>query len=272
MKILCGFSTIKLSVAITAALMASCASVPKPAVPDGSTRSPVNDPTRLAAFQQNVALDRATQTENSQLRAHVDVLRSQIDELRAIVREALLLPPPSAQAKTRSPDSISPATIKPATETKPVVQTDLQNATDDLPKRAVDTYSTGVVVRVFHAFSQSHFKPSEPVAQLLKRYAANADAIEIRAMTDSNVVSAGDRAVASARASKALVWLVNNGANPNRIRSEFFSAGHFLVDNRTEQGRSLNRRVEIEFRGSLQNIKPPFVAAETVVVKGPGQS
>jgi outer membrane protein OmpA-like peptidoglycan-associated protein len=272
MKQLFDFSAVTLSVAMTAVLMASCASAPKPAVPDGSTRSPVNDPTRLAAFQQSVALDRATQTENSQLRAHVDVLRSQIDELRAIVREALLLPAPPAQAKTSSPESTKPAGIKPAPDVKPALQTDLQKADDDLPKRALDTYSTGVVVRVFHAFSQSHFNPSEPVARLLKRYAANADAIEIRAMTDSKVVSAGDRAVASARASKALAWLVNNGATPSRIRSEFYSAGHFLVDNRTEEGRSLNRRVEIEFRGSLENFKPPFVAAETIVVKGPGQS
>jgi OmpA family len=272
MKTNLGSYPTKLSMAIAVLLLASCASTPKPAVPNGSTRSPVNDPVRLAAFQQNVALDRATQTENSQLRAHVDVLRLQIDELRAIVREALLLPPPVPQAKTPVSASTAPIAVKPEDQAKAPLKSDNETLSADLPKRIVDAYSSGVVIRVFHPYSQSHFTPTEQVAQLLKRYAVNADEIEIRAMTDSNVVTPGDRSVATARAAKALAWLVTNGANPNRIRSESYSAGHFLVDNRTDAGRALNRRVEIEFRGVLEKNKSPFVAAETITVRGPGQS
>jgi outer membrane protein OmpA-like peptidoglycan-associated protein len=264
-------STTTVSMLAGALLVSSCASVPKPAVPDGSTRTPVNDATRLAAFQQSVTQDRAAQTENSQLRAHIDMLRGQVEELRSIVREALLLPP--AATPVIAPTVTAPSALNDRPTARLQAPLPLaENAPSTLPPHVLETSSSAVVVRVFHAFSQSQFTPTEQVAELLKQYSASAEAIQVRAMTDSPIADPGNRAVASARAAKAATWLVSNGAKPSRIRTEYYSAGRFLADNSTREGRALNRRVEIEFRGGLAGVSPPFVAAEKIIVRSDSES
>ena len=50
------------------------------------------------------------------------------------------------------------------------------------------------------------------------------------------------------RAEKARNWLIENGVDSTKIRTKYFSAGNFLSENKTEQGRALNRRVEVEAR------------------------
>jgi outer membrane protein OmpA-like peptidoglycan-associated protein len=258
----------RFSLIALASLLVSCSSVPKPAVPDGSARKPVNDTARLTAFKESVAQDRTTLTENNLLRAHVDMLRAQIDELRTIVREALLLPPAAPVNAPAASGPVAPLVVKPAAQTNSFEPQAGPALVDALPSHVFETSSTGVVIRVFHGFAQTQFKPNEQVAMLLKHYSTSADAILIRAMTDSAVINPGDRAVASARAARAFNWLVSNGTKPSRIRSEYFTAGHFLVDNSSRDGRALNRRVEIEFRGGLASVSPPFVAAETIIVRG----
>jgi outer membrane protein OmpA-like peptidoglycan-associated protein len=68
----------------------------------------------------------------------------------------------------------------------------------------------------------------------------------VRGYTDSNVVNPIDKAIAIERAEKARTWLINNGAEGSKISTNYFTAGNFLVDNKTPQGRSMNRRVEID--------------------------
>lgn len=73
--------------------LSGCASVPKPAEADGSSRVPANDAGRVQALQQRVSADRQLLNENNLLRAQVDVLQTKLNEMTAIVREALMLPP-----------------------------------------------------------------------------------------------------------------------------------------------------------------------------------
>jgi len=209
--------------------LGGCSSVPKPAEADGSTRVPANDTTRVQALQQRVNADRQLLSENNLLRAQVDVLQTKLNEMTSIVREALTLPP--------APVPVQPPAGSPQSMAAP-----------DLPAYAYSTNSSGVVIRVFHPFARTEFAPSEQVAQALRASIRTAEQIEVRGHTDSNVVNPIDKLIAIERAEKARTWLINNGAEGSKIRTKYFTAGNFLVENKTPQGRSMNRRVEIDIR------------------------
>ncbi|MBC7602696.1 MAG: OmpA family protein [Ramlibacter sp.] len=230
---LTGFS---LCIATTAVQMGGCSAVPKPAEADGSSRVPANDTARVQALQQRVNTDRKLLLDNSLLRAQVDVLQTKLNEMTTIVREALTLPAaPRAQSA-------------PIPVPTPPVAAPQSMAIPNLPAYAYATNPSGVVVRVFHSFARTEFEPSEQVAQALRTSVRGAEQIEVSGHTDSNAVNPIDKLVAIERAEKARTWLINNGAEASKIRTKYFTAGNFLVENRTPQGRSVNRRVEIGIR------------------------
>lgn len=233
--------------------LAGCSSVPKPAEADGSSRVPANDPERVQALQQKVASDRALLIENSLLRAQVDVLQQKLTEMTSIVREALLLPPASSASPQAAPAPAS-APVPAASQAQPQRQSMAAPAVmPTLPPHAYSTNASGVVIRVFHPFAHTEFAPSEEVAHALRAGVNGAERIEVRGHTDSNVVNPIDKLIAIERAEKARTWLINNGADAAKIQTRHFTAGHFLTENRTQQGRSLNRRVEIDIRNPQLN-------------------
>jgi len=220
--------------------LGGCSSVPKPAEADGNTRVPANDAKRVQALQQRVNADRLLLSENNLLRAQVDVLQTKLNEMTSIVREALTLP----SAPRPAPVPVQPPAASPQSMAAP-----------DLPAYAYSTNS-GVVIRVFHPFARTEFEPSEQVAQALRASVRTAEQIEVRGHTDSNVVNPIDKLIAIERAEKARTWLINNGAEGSKIRMKYFTAGNFLVENKTPQGRSMNRRVEIDIRNQQRAGKP----------------
>jgi outer membrane protein OmpA-like peptidoglycan-associated protein len=230
---LAGFSLCTVWAAVQ---IGGCSSVPKPAEADGKARVPANDAARVQALQQRVNADRQLLSDNNLLRAQVDVLQSKLNEMTTIVREALMLPPaPRAQ-------------LAPAPAQTPLSAAPHSMAAPDMPAYAYSTNSSGVVIRVFHPFARTEFEPSDQVAQALRSSVRGAEQIEVRGHTDSNVVNPIDKLIAIERAEKARTWLINNGAEASKIRTKYFSAGNFLGENRTPQGRSVNRRVEIDIR------------------------
>lgn len=232
-------------------IMSACSSVPKPAVADGSSRVPANDPERVQALQQRVAQDRALLTDNNLLRAQVDALQQKLIEMTTIVREALTLPPAPVQRSQVAP---------PPTSTVPPPRHPM--ALQNLPSSAYKTDSTGVVIRVFHRFARTEFEPGEATAQALRAEVQGAEHIDITGHTDSDVVNPNDRVIANLRAEKARVWLINNGVEPQRISTHWFSAGRFLTENVTPEGRSMNRRVEIDIRKSSADSRDAMALPE----------
>jgi len=238
---------VSLSVVCVAVQITACSSVPKPADPDGSTRVPANDPVKVQALQQRVAADRELLTQNNLLRAQVDILKVKLNEMTTIVRDALTLPPaprplpvaPSAMP-IAPPVGQAPATVAPLS----------MNEQPALPVYAYAPNATGVVIRVFHAFAKTEFEPSEQVAQALRASMRGAEEIEVRGHTDSNLVNPIDKLIAIERAEKARTWLINNGAEGSKIRTKYFTAGNFFAENKTPQGRSMNRRVEIDIHNA----------------------
>lgn len=229
-------ASLSLCIAGAAVQLGGCSSVPKPMEVDGSSRVPANDTARVQAFQQRVSADSQLMSENGLLRAQIDVLQTKLNEMTTIVREALTLPPAPRAATGPVPVQPPPEAARHST------------ATPDLPAYAYAAHSSGVVIRVFYPFARTEFEPSEHVAQALRASVRTADQVEVRGHTDSNVVNPIDKLIAVERAEKARTWLINNGVDGSRIRTKYFTAGNFLVENGTPEGRSMNRRVEIDIR------------------------
>jgi hypothetical protein len=212
--------------------LAACGSPVKPVNPDGGSRVPANDPARVQALQERVALDRALLSENNLLKAQVTVLQQKLIEMTGIVRDSLALPPPA-----------------PAKPPAPVVAPERpQSAAPQLGSHAFKAMPNGVMIRVFHPFAKTDFEPSEATAQAIRDNARQAVSIEVRGMTDSPSINAVDKMIAIERAEKARSWLIQNGVSASKIRTRYYSAGQFIADNRTEEGRALNRRVELDMR------------------------
>ena len=231
--------------------LGGCSSVPKPAEADGSSRVPANDPERVQALQKKVASDRALLTENNQLRAQVDLLQLKLNEMASILRDTLQLPPAAAVNPQPAP---APKPQEPAQSTPPKPPAQVGQARNTsiptLPPHAYSTNSAGVVIRVFHAWARTEFEPSEEVANALRLGVKGAESVEVRGHTDSNVVNPVDKLIAIERAEKARTWLINNGAEPTKVSTRYFTARHFYAENKTPDGRALNRRVEIDIRNS----------------------
>ncbi len=69
--------------------------------------------------------------------------------------------------------------------------------------------------------------------------------IEIQAHTDNVGSASSNKRLSDRRADSALQYLIENGVEPTRMRSIGFGATKPVADNSTEEGRQLNRRVEL---------------------------
>lgn len=69
--------------------------------------------------------------------------------------------------------------------------------------------------------------------------------IEIQAHTDNTASAGYNKKLSDRRADSALQYLVENGIDKSRMRSVGYGATKPVADNSTEEGRQLNRRVEL---------------------------
>jgi outer membrane protein OmpA-like peptidoglycan-associated protein len=230
----------------TAVVLAACASVPQPAVPDGSVRVPVNDSARLAAFTQATHAQAAAVHERSALYNEVTQLRQQVSDLTQAVR--LLLQATETPAPAGASPSVAPAPASPA-PSKADAAPSLEAAMSALPPRSLEVVPGGLVFRSFQATGRARFEPTGRVAQALRLAALDAASIHVHGFTDSAIGDEANRRVAWARAKAAKQWLLANGAPPARIQSTFSPAGGFLVDPGQLGSASMNRRIEITSQG-----------------------
>lgn len=113
------------------------------------------------------------------------------------------------------------------------------------------------MLMVYFERYKADFKPSREVADLLVSVAQAADLVKVRGRTDSVVPGSMDGQIAKARALSARSYLVDRGIDPVKIQVSSLAAGDFIAPN-TPEGKTINRRVEIEFVSQrLGTLKKP---------------
>jgi outer membrane protein OmpA-like peptidoglycan-associated protein len=176
-------------------------------------------------------------------------LTQKLNDMTSIVREALVLPPAVTTPSPAPAPALAPRQAPQSQSPQPLGRTP-EKLSFDLPKEAYSVNKNGVVIRVFHDLARTDFEPSPEVAQALRTTVRDADSVWVRGRTDSESPDAINRLIAIERAVKARAWLVANGVPAAKITTRFSSSGLFLADNATQEGKALNRRVEIDIRHS----------------------
>lgn len=107
-------------------------------------------------------------------------------------------------------------------------------------------------LRIVHfAFNSTQVSIPTAEATALVEEAKVAPLVLLRGRTDGTADSSAESRIAQARANAVRDYLVASGVDPTRIRTTHQPSGDHLADNRNPQGRSLNRRVEIEMYRTL---------------------
>lgn len=124
--------------------------------------------------------------------------------------------------------------------------------------------SSGTVALYIQHFEprKTNFAPPKEVADFLVAVAKAADQIKVRGRTDSNMAGVTDKTVADARAASARAFLVAHGVDPKKISISSQGAGDHIAPNNTQQGRDINRRVEVELLMSTKKPVAPNIAAK----------
>jgi outer membrane protein OmpA-like peptidoglycan-associated protein len=107
-------------------------------------------------------------------------------------------------------------------------------------------------LRIVHfAFNSTQVSIPTAEASALVEEAKVAPLVLLRGRTDGAADTSAESRIAQARANAVRDYLVASGVDPTRIRTTHQPSGDHLADNRNPQGRSLNRRVEIEMYRTL---------------------
>jgi outer membrane protein OmpA-like peptidoglycan-associated protein len=102
------------------------------------------------------------------------------------------------------------------------------------------------VYTILFAFGSARLPASlQPTSQLVGD-ARSAPLVVLSGRTDGAVETAAEARIARERAAAVQAFLVAAGVAPSRIRATWQPVGDHAADNRSAQGRALNRRVEIE--------------------------
>lgn len=104
---------------------------------------------------------------------------------------------------------------------------------------------------VHFAFNSTLVSIPTPEASALVDEAKAAPLVVLRGRTDGVRDSSAESRIAQARASSVRDYLIAAGVDPTRIRATHQPSGDHVADNRSAQGRHLNRRVEIEVYRAL---------------------
>ncbi|HEY8097010.1 MAG TPA: OmpA family protein [Methylobacter sp.] len=239
------------------AVLGGCSSPPKAILPDGSDRVPINHYTtgaainkptpaqsdielalqrehaavereRAAVTQEKISYD-AFNTQLAVLNKRIADLQSQIEKLQSSVSNEAAAKSDNAAVKASSGDSSDTSKSSKAEATKEVPSSSAKDVT----------------FRVQEEFGKSEFKPNTDEEQAIISAARDAKLIHIRGRTDSEISDAANRKIALERALNARAFLIKNGVSGDKMKVYYKSAGAFIADNSTPEGKALNRRVEI---------------------------
>lgn len=194
------------SLVAAATVLAGCASAPRVAQVDPSTRRPVNDPAHIEMLRARTDLER-TRTELELQRRRLAAERL-LDEARM---------QPVVLRATRDPSVLTAA-----------------------------TRGANLVYTARFPLRSTRLALSREARAALIDAARQAPLVMLRGRTDATRDNPLDTRLAQQRAESARSLLAAGGVNPARIRVTWQGAGDTVAPTDTAEGRALNRRVEIE--------------------------
>jgi len=113
---------------------------------------------------------------------------------------------------------------------------------------------TNAVYTILFSFGSTEvIVPPNSTSELLG-HARRAELIVARGRTDGEVENAAESRIARDRAAAVRTYLVQAGIDPARIRTSWQPIGDHAANNRTAEGRALNRRVEVEMYSALPQV------------------
>jgi len=227
-----------------------CASLPKPVIPDGADRSPINSTAVITNYEARTAEENTNYNERTILGRQVEGLTHQVADLRASVaslqEQVAAMHPGAKGAKPTAGPAGAPAGLGGrlimAVGAAPVAPMSWIAP----PPGAVEVRDQSVIFRVTHPFAKTDFEPTAQMGEEILKAARAAEHIEVRGRTDGTSENLVDERIAIARAAHAKAFLVAKGIEPSKIRISAMATGGHIVENDSEAGRAANRRVEIE--------------------------
>ncbi|MBD0368680.1 MAG: OmpA family protein, partial [Flavisolibacter sp.] len=122
----------------------------------------------------------------------------------------------------------------------------------NIPLQPIEANASVVLRNIFFDFNKYEMKPESQVEldRVVQLLAENPTVkIEIAGYTD-NIGNAADNQKLSENRAKAVVnYLISRGIAANRLTAKGFGAAQPIADNKTEEGRALNRRTELKVLG-----------------------
>jgi outer membrane protein OmpA-like peptidoglycan-associated protein len=114
------------------------------------------------------------------------------------------------------------------------------------------------VYTVLFAFGSARLPASLQEASQILGDARSAPWVVLSGRTDGGVETAAEARIARERTAAVQAFLIAAGVAPARIRATWQPVGDHAADNRSAQGRALNRRVEIE----IYRVQPEAARAD----------
>lgn len=119
----------------------------------------------------------------------------------------------------------------------------------DIEMLSIKVGSKVVLKNIFFDFGKTTLRSTsdpeiERIAEFMKRYTTVK--IKINGHTDNVGDNAGNKYISQKRAEAVVQALVAKGVNITRIKAEGYGESKPIADNKTEEGRQQNRRVEFE--------------------------
>ncbi len=231
---------------LVAALLGGCSTPPKPVMPDGGSRTPVNTSAQIEEYTARSMQASADRAQSTALERQVNSMNRQLAELKTymLMLEMDRKANQFAGGQVGQVAAVGQGAALPAKQAKVErTRTDLTGANAG---ESIEVRGQSVIFRLSHGIAKTEYKPSADFEAELLKAARQAQHIEIRGRTDAEFDNPIDRDIAMQRALRARKFLVSNGIEPSKIRWYYMSYGGHVADNKTPEGKNRNRRVEIE--------------------------
>jgi outer membrane protein OmpA-like peptidoglycan-associated protein len=170
----------------------------------------------------------------------------------AYIFDAQQVPQQAQPDDTKAPFSYSSVSLR--SDTEQTFRVEIQNIKEEIASlkaelarelKKIVAAREAEKITVSFKNNTTLFSPSPSQTDYLLKLVMGVSEISIKGFTDSYIASKGAATLAEKRAKSAQQYLVRKGVNPKTISLDFSASGEFVADNKTNEGKSKNRRVEI---------------------------